>query len=343
MLSIGRRRGTSPRRVNKLIASGRYLDAIQVLSERIRRSRNPRIEEQLVQLRRDAFSELDNSRGRRTWPPVFDDPFPSLRGPIEISRDELSVDALGGAIQHHGHVVVRGLISQRATDRLVGVIDRAFEAQEASQAGAPVSETSPWFAPAPRDPRYPSGAEQRHYLFARSRVLVADSPRALSEVTDLLREAGVYRLVREYLGEPPVVSEDKWALRRVDRTNNRAPWHQEASVFDAGPLRTINLWLTLSPCGVDAPGLEFFPRRMHSIIEPDLNFGLRPETVDRFLAGTAVAAPTYEPGDAVLFDEYLVHRTKADRAMSKVRYSIESWMFAPSGHPLKDRFAPFVL
>jgi hypothetical protein len=82
---------------------------------------------------------------------------------------------------------------------------------------------------------------------------------------------------------------------------------------------------------------------MDSIIEPDLKFGLTPETMARVADGGAIAAPIYEPGDAVLFDEYLVHRTKAGPKMRQLRHSIESWMFAPSGHPLRELLGPVVL
>ena len=44
-------------------------------------------------------------------------------------------------------------------------------------------------------------------------------------------------------------------------------------------------------------------------------------------------SPRYDPGDAMLFDEMVIHRTNTDHAMEGVRYSIESWFFAPSTYP----------
>jgi hypothetical protein len=329
------------RLADELIAGRRFLDALDLLTELNRRHRDPAIEERLVLLRRDAFTELEHSEGRPSWPPTFDDPFPAADGLIEMDPARFAVETLGGAIQHHGHVLVRGLIPPATVARLVEAIDHAFRARDAWEGGAPVSETAPWYVPIPSHPRYPTvDSIQR---LSPSKVLVVDSPRALFELTEAFSAAGLDRIVGDYLGDRPVMAENKWALRRMNRKDDKAPWHQEASVFNSGPLRTVNVWLTLSAAGEHAPGFQFIPRRMEAIIEPDLKFGLKAETMDSVAEREAIAAPIYEPGDAVLFDEYLVHRTKADPEMQGIRYSVESWMFAPSGHPLRERLAPIVL
>jgi phytanoyl-CoA dioxygenase PhyH len=335
----------SLRLADDLLAKGRVLDALDMLTKLNREQRDPDVEERLVLLRRDAFSELEHSDGRGSWPPEFEDPFKDVDGLVEIQGPDLSLEALGGAIQHHGHLLVRGLLPRATVDRLVDAVDRAFQARDAHQQGTPVSETAPWFVPIPSHPDYPTAPSAVGFeRFAPTKVLVVDSPRALFEVTEAFREAGLDRLVGNYLGDRPVMAENKWTLRRmVAEQLGKAPWHQEAPVFDSGPLRTVNVWLTLSPCGANAPGFQFVPRRMDSIIEPELSFGLTRKTVVRVADGATIVAPIYEPGDAVLFDEYLVHRTKAEPEMSELRRSIESWMFAPSGHPLRERYAPVVL
>ena len=35
----------------------------------------------------------------------------------------------------------------------------------------------------------------------------------------------------------------------------------------------------------------------------------------------------------MLFDELFLHRTAIDGSMSKRRYAVESWFFAPSAYP----------
>ena len=49
-----------------------------------------------------------------------------------------------------------------------------------------------------------------------NRVLVVDSPRALFEIAEVFGEIGIDRLVGDYLGDRPVMAENKWALWRMD-------------------------------------------------------------------------------------------------------------------------------
>lgn len=335
----------SPRLVDDLVAEGRLLDALDMLTGLNRERRDPDTEERLVLLRRDAFSVLEQSQGRASWPPEFDDPFAEVDGLVEIQSTDLTCESLGGAIQHHGHVLVRGLLSRDTADRLSEAVDQAFRARDAFQQGAPASETRPWFVPIPSHPRFPTAPSGVDFeRFAPSKVMLVDSPRALFEVTEAFREAHLDRIVGDYLGDRPVMAENKCTIRRMLAEQlGKSPWHQEASVFNSGPLRTVNVWLALSPCGVDAPGFQFLPRRMDSILEPELRFGLNRKTVTGIAGEDAIVAPIYEPGDAVLFDEYLLHRTKAEPEMPELRRNIESWLFAPSGHPLRERLGPVVL
>jgi len=43
--------------------------------------------------------------------------------------------------------------------------------------------------------------------------------------------------------------------------------------------------------------------------------------------------PEFRPGDALLFDHMLLHRTAVDPDMSERRYAIEAWFTAPSAYP----------
>jgi hypothetical protein len=54
-----------------------------------------------------------------------------------------------------------------------------------------------------------------------------------------------------------------------------------------------------------------------------------------------VTRPTFEPGDALLFDHFCLHRTAVDPAMTETRYATETWCFAPSAFP--DDTVPLVL
>ncbi|MEZ5167509.1 MAG: hypothetical protein R2695_13835 [Acidimicrobiales bacterium] len=50
-------------------------------------------------------------------------------------------------------------------------------------------------------------------------------------------------------------------------------------------------------------------------------------------ADVPVLAPEFREGDALLFDHLFLHRTGVTDAMTKERYAIESWFFAPSAYP----------
>jgi hypothetical protein len=54
-----------------------------------------------------------------------------------------------------------------------------------------------------------------------------------------------------------------------------------------------------------------------------------------------VNRPIFEQGDALLFDELFLHRTACEPEMTRERYAIETWLFAPSVYP--DKQIPLVV
>ena len=94
-------------------------------------------------------------------------------------------------------------------------------------------------------------------------------------------------------------------------------------------IRTINVWLSLSPCGRDAPGLDLVPRRFDRVVgagtgDAVFDWSVGHATIDR-LTGGRVTRPLFEPGDALLFDHLLLHRTGVHPGMTRSRYAIETW------------------
>jgi len=101
-------------------------------------------------------------------------------------------------------------------------------------------------------------------------------------------------------------------------------------------VRSLNLWLSLSRCGDQAPGLDIVPRRLDRVLETGtdgamFDWSVSPAVVES--VGTPVLRPELGPGDALLFDHLFLHRTAVDPSMTKERYAIESWFFAPSTYP----------
>jgi hypothetical protein len=66
-----------------------------------------------------------------------------------------------------------------------------------------------------------------------------------------------------------------------------------------------------------------------------------PGVVERVAGGAPVLRPRFEPGDALVFDEFFLHRTAVDEGMTRDRHAIEWWCFAPSGFP--PGYVPLVI
>lgn len=331
-----------------LISQGRRLEAIDVLMDQNRRHPDAATEHKLVALRHEAYADLIGQPGRSTWPPAYDDPFPGRTGLIEVDVSELDTDLIGGALQHHGCLFVRGLLDQLAVERLTDDMDHALERHDEWQAKVkanpvePPPEPSRWFDFFEPGPDY--NVPKLHFSrrSAPGRVAAADSPRALFDVIDGLDRSGLLAHATQYLGTRPVLPANKVALSRV-APGTHLGWHQETSVFGE-PVRAFNAWIAVQSCGSgDAPGLSFYPEKLHGVIPGELREGstyvCTPESIENHAWQSPLACPSFGAGDALLFDEWLMHRTEFNPKALRARYSFEFWMFdadsiAPSRGPL---------
>ncbi len=339
----------------RLRGEGRLLEAIDVLSAANRVERDPEIEHMLVSLRIEAFPSVQGQAGLLSWPPDVVDSFPGplgVAGVPEVMAHELTGPLLAGGITHHGCVLVRGLIGPGAVDRLVSDIDQAFAAYDCQAAtDTPMEPLPPWYVPV----RELAGGSVYGFLRDVTRetgaLAAAESPRAVFDQLEIFREAGLDRLIIEHLGERPAIAMNKWTLRRVPTDQYRADWHQDGAFL--GPeVRALNVWLALSTCGgdSDAAGLDIVPRRLESVAATGthgaaFDWSVGPELVAELTDENGPVRPLFYPGDALLFDELLLHRggvsanvheaeASEDRHMTRERYAIETWFFAPSTYPM---------
>ena len=313
-----------------LVANGDLPGAIALLTDANRAARDPTIEGRLVELRFQALGATATTDPAPVWPPVVTDLFPGAVGPVEITPDRLTVETLRSAIFHHGSLIVRGLLDAPTVDRLTGDIDRAFTAHDewaASRRRKPLE----WFSPLPD-----YGAEHRVFAREADGVLAVESPPAFFELVELFEDLGIRELATGFLGEAPLLLANKWTLRRVRPDGGDPDWHQDGA-FMGEDIRSLDVWLALSECGVDAPGLDIVGRRLDGVVGTGTDGALMDWTVGRGMvervAEGTVVTPVFHPGDAVFFDHLCLHRTAVYPGMTKERHAIEAWFAAPSSYP----------
>ncbi len=320
--------------VDDLVAQGRAVEAVGRLCRQLEAQPDEVLERRLARLRHEAFLQLPDAPGRAPWPPEVPDRFAGVEGIPEVAGSELTADALASGILHHGALLVRGLVSPDRAAELVSGIDRALAAcQEADRQGQ--EENGPYFATFEPVPPYSVG-QARSWIWQEGGVWAVDSPHMLAAVVEVMEQSGVGDVLTSYLGERPALSVKKCTLRRIG-VHTRGEWHQDGA-FLGDEIRTVNVWLTLTHCGDDAPGLDLVPDRMHQIVETGTNgaifdWSVGPGTVEQVAGRAGIVRPIFEPGDALLFDGRLLHRTAAEPTMRHDRYAIESWFFAPSHYP----------
>jgi hypothetical protein len=336
---------TSSPPADALETRGNLLDAVDALTEVNRSQRDPDNERRLVRLRHEAFAEIDRSEPAALPPAAQGDEARSAVPPV-VTAGELSAESLRSGILQHGSLHVRGVVPTARVDELVDGIDRALNAAEAlSSAGG----TTPWFEPFTTHSSYPKTmnrqlGNRRKWVHESGGVWAADSPRMLFELFETLGDVGLTQLITAYLGERPALAVDKCTLRRVG-LDTSTDWHQDGAFLGDG-IRTVNMWLSLSHCGRDAPGLDIVPARLDRIVETGtegakFSWSVGPGVVAQVSTATPVTRPVFEPGDVLFFDDLFLHRTAIDPAMKRERYAIETWFFAPSAYP--EKYAPLVV
>ena len=309
---------------------------IQALTLQNRQAPSLELERRLRHLRHLAgIRVLDLDGG----PPQFATPdtaqLPATNLP-ELSPSDLTPELLRGAVLRDGCALVRGLIPRQAALALAAGIDRAYGERAAAEPDASYYDE---FQP---DERF-GPVMWRSWIQEGGGLLAVDSPALLFELSERLEEAGIPALVSGYLGEPGLWSVHKTTLRKAEPTVT-GEWHQDGAFM--GPVRSLNLWLSLSDCGESAPGLDVVPRRLEDYVATGtegaaLNWTISDLEASRAASGAAIVRPHFEPGDALLFDELFLHRTASEATMEHPRFAVESWFFGGSAFPAD--YAPLAL
>jgi hypothetical protein len=314
--------------VERLVDGGRALDAIEVLRDALRDNPDDRYELRLAEVRHVAFGELRPASHFEQWPAPIDSLDERAAQIPEVTRDGLTAEDVRRHILSQGSVMVHGLLDEAQVEAFVTGIDKALETRNARREDR-------WYSTLPL-----SAAEARTlgrpWVAASGGIPGADSPRLLHMLFEAYNAIGLREVVAAYLGERPVLSANKCTMRRVPLSSN-TDWHQDGAFLGKG-IRALNVWVTLTDCGVDAPGLDLVPRRFDGIVETGtggayFDWAVGSATVERLAVETPVVRPQFRAGDALLFDDLFLHRTAVEPSMTRERYAIEAWFFAPTDYP----------
>jgi hypothetical protein len=320
---------------------------IERLSERERGAPSLAIERALLRLRNEAGIRLVEAASAGGAAAAYPDAAGvSVQKPTdgtlpEFFPGQLTPELLRGAILRDGCVLVRGLISREQALELTRQIDRGYAERERYEAGQP-HEPSFYdeFTP---DPRVGERLVTRGWIKQGGGLLGIDSPALNFHLMEMFAAAGLRELVGRYLGEPPLISAQKTTLRKAE-PSVPGGWHQDGRFM--GPVRSLNLWLSLSRCGDVAPGLDIVPRRLDYLVTAQTEEAMLDYVVSQRMAEEAagdkpIVRPIFEPGDALFFDELFLHKTGSDPDMPKPRFAIENWFFGASGFP--SDYAPLAV
>ena len=317
-----------------LESTGRVQEALTECERALRLRPDPALAQRIVSLRHAAAGTPAGS-GLPAWPRQVPDPFPGVAGPPEIEPPQLSAATVGGAIRHHGCLIVRGLLAEGRALSLLGMVEHALAARDRAVDGVSEPGDDDWYRPF--EPGRSETRRERHWVRDTGGMLTADSPVIMCEVLDALADAGALAAIRGHLGEPAWLSFSKSVLRRVRQTV--PTWHQDGA-FLGEEVRTVDVWLSLSHCGpgTGAPGLDLVPRRFDDLLDTQTHGAVFPKSIGQGLVDEAVGdegwtSPRFAPGDAILFDERFVHRSGVGEDFDADRYAIESWFFAASHFP----------
>ena len=318
-------------------AQGHHDEAIACLTAARRRHQDARLERLLATCRFEAYQAgVPVSTVPDRWAGDAADRFEHVEGIPEVQAGELDARTVAAGVRKHGALLVRGLFDTATAAMLAEGVKRSLDACQAWHDGGQGEFPDTWYSRL----ALPADCElgvARPWVEGNGGVWLADSPRMLYELTELLERRGITRVVSDYFGEPAMMSVGKSTLRCVPSTIRASDWHQDGA-FMGTEIRSLNIWMALSPCGVEASGLEVLPQRVDRILPTgshgaSFDWSVGPEMVRQVAGAGGTRSPQFEPGDALLFDHFFVHRTGIPAAISRDRYAIESWFFAPTAYP----------
>jgi len=271
------------------------------------------------------------------WPPEnVPDVFVNKHTVIpEIPAQDMGALPVLSGILHHGCVLVRGLFDATTTDQLREAGKRQLLSVQQGEYEPRGTYPDDWCQSAK------ACGGMRQFTRNERSLQIGDYPLLSAQVLAAFQQSGLTALVTALLGEHPAMLWSKWGFRHVPvdavkaiAASGLSPWHQDGQ-FMGPDIRAINAWISLCDCGVDAPGITVLPKRV-GLVKTGTGNAPREDVVGEdvvaeLASDAPVHSPAFGPGDVLLFDKYLLHRTQAFHpSMVTTRYAIESWFAGPS-------------
>jgi hypothetical protein len=227
-------------KADSLVKQNRYPEAIRLLTKANSRLHNSEIEILLVNLRHESFFHHVPTSSLASWPPRPDDLYADQPGIPEIEHQDFTAANVASGVFNHGSIIVRNMLTADQVSLMRDSIIQTYAQHDKAMAGAPETETAPWFVPFNPAPREGTEAIVDRAWFRRTGAeLASDSPRGLFNLINCLQDAGITDMVTEYLGERPALSVRKTSLRQVPKdVNAEHGWHQEGAFLGHGILRS---------------------------------------------------------------------------------------------------------
>ncbi len=249
----------------------------------------------------------------------------------EVTPAELTPELLRAAILEAGCLLVRDLMPDQDALEMADGIEQAFATRVALREGG--SDEAGFYDELVPDDPYT--VDKREWIEEGGGVLAVDSPKLFADMLDAFRQAGLPAVIEGYLGEAPLISADKCTLRKAT-PDVAGAWHQDGAFM--GDVRAMNVWLSLSRCGDEAPGMDLVPTRLDDFVPMGtegtwLETQVSDAVAEEAAGEIGIVRPVFNPGDALLFDDKFLHQTGSDPSMPNPRYAIESWFFGSSAFP----------
>lgn len=248
---------------------------------------------------------------------------PPMPRELEVGPDPFTAAELAAVLRRHGCAVVRGGLPQRDCQALLPRLEHnlAHAYVPNQPPGDPTELNVPlhFFCD-----RSETAALAARFAEIREQPIAAwhwGLDGVVSTADVWLRIAGLTTVIDAIslrLGGALTIDRSLgYARAKLGSQQRVLPFHQDART-GYWEIPTIAMWMPLVPCGEDAPGLEIVPRRLRSLFPVGLYGGsdrtdyqaYPASALDELIPSWTVVAPVLAPGDILLFDSYVLHRTQ---------------------------------